>query len=268
MWVMRTMRRAVAGLAVVALVGLAGCGGAAGDDPEPAPAGELTGAEFLGQELREVPADGAPAVALEVTADEHGGWNLHLRTERFTFTPEQLGGPARGQEGHAHVYVDDQKYARIYSEWYHLPAPAVPDGEHSLLVTLNADDHSVWAVDGVPVTATGTVTGGTADGQPSGGAAPAPEESPTAGPDETFEFEVTDGRADPPLDRATVAQGSLVRIVVTSDRADEVHLHGYDLDAHLAPGEPGVVEFTADQTGLFELETHETGLVLLQLVVR
>jgi hypothetical protein len=69
------------------------------------------------------------------------------------------------------------------------------------------------------------------------------------------------------LDRATVELGRTVRIVVSSDQADEVHLHGYDLDAPTGPGAPGVIEFVADQAGLFELETHETGLVLLQLQV-
>lgn len=37
--------------------------------------------------------------------------------------------------------------------------------------------------------------------------------------------------------------------------------------AVLEPGEPGVLEFTADIEGRFELETHELGLQLLQLEV-
>ena len=261
------MRRAVAALVAAALAGLAGCGG--GDDPAAAPVGQLTGTQFLGHELREVPADGAPSVALDVTADEHGGWNLHLRTERFAFTPEKVNREAAGGEGHAHVYVDDEKFARIYSEWYYLPASAVPEGEHQLLVTLNADDHSVWAVGGEPVTATATVTGGTGDGHEHepGDATPTPEPTGTAEPDAVFAFAIAAGRAEPPLDRHTVAEGSTVRIEVTSDQADELHLHGYDLAAEVGPGKPAVIEFTADQTGLFELETHESALVLLQLEV-
>lgn len=94
-----------------------------------------------------------------------------------------------------------------------------------------------------------------------------PAPSPTAGSVELFEFEIAGGVATPPLDRATVEQGSQVRIMVTSDQPDELHLHGYDLDAQTAPGEPGVIEFVADRAGLFELETHDSGLVLLQLVV-
>ncbi len=85
---------------------------------------------------------------------------------------------------------------------------------------------------------------------------------------EVFEFEITGGSADPPLERVTVPQGATVRIVVTADEPDELHLHGYDLDAALEPGEQAVLEFVADQPGLFELETHHGGLPLLQLAVR
>lgn len=75
-------------------------------------------------------------------------------------------------------------------------------------------------------------------------------------------------RVDPPTGRITVDQGELVRITVTSDVSDELHVHGYDLGARLPAGTPGSVEFRADKTGLFEVETHETELVLFQLVVR
>lgn len=92
---------------------------------------------------------------------------------------------------------------------------------------------------------------------------PAVSQSPAV----EFGFEIAGGRASPPLERATVPRGSPVRIVVSGDQPDELHLHGYDLSAQIAPSQPGVIEFTADQTGLFELETHESGLVLLQLQV-
>ncbi|MET8231725.1 hypothetical protein ABZS77_13760 [Micromonospora sp. NPDC005298] len=75
-------------------------------------------------------------------------------------------------------------------------------------------------------------------------------------------------RVDPPTGRVTVAKGELVRITVTSDVPDELHVHGYDVGARLPAGTPGSVEFRADKTGLFEVETHETELVLVQLVVR
>lgn len=263
----RIGRVGTAVLAAAALAGLAACGGDS-DSGEGGDAGTVLDEEFGGHQLRDVSADGAPAAELAVEPDEHGGWNLQLETERFTFTPEQVNGEARGGQGHAHVYVDGEKFSRVYSEWYFLPAEAVGEGEHELTMTLNADDHTVWAVDGEPVAATATVTGGAHDhgehdhgeGQ---GTTPPPSQA-----DATFEFDIVDGSASPSLLRESVGQGATVRIVVTSDRADELHLHGYDETAEVGPDQPGVIEFVADQTGQFELETHDSGIVLLQLQVQ
>jgi hypothetical protein len=36
---------------------------------------------------------------------------------------------------------------------------------------------------------------------------------------------------------------------VTADRADEVHLHGYDRKVDIEPGTPAVLEFQADTRG-------------------
>ncbi|MEO3782952.1 hypothetical protein ABGB12_06475 [Actinocorallia sp. B10E7] len=64
-----------------------------------------------------------------------------------------------------------------------------------------------------------------------------------------------------------VAKGDKVRIEVTSDEADELHVHGYEKTAALKPGETAVVEFTADSSGRFEVETHDSGLLLFNLEV-
>ena len=64
-----------------------------------------------------------------------------------------------------------------------------------------------------------------------------------------------------------ITKGGKVRIEVTSDKADELHVHGYDRTAALKAGETAVVEFTADQSGRFEVETHDSGLLLFNLEV-
>ncbi len=61
--------------------------------------------------------------------------------------------------------------------------------------------------------------------------------------------------------------GRTVKVTVTSDVADEVHVHGYDKEFEVGPGSPGSVVFTADTKGTFEIETHETGKLLAKLVV-
>ena len=53
-----------------------------------------------------------------------------------------------------------------------------------------------------------------------------------------------------------VAKNDVVRIVVTSDVPDEIHLHGYDIEKEAAPGEPARFRFKADAEGAFELESH------------
>jgi hypothetical protein len=79
---------------------------------------------------------------------------------------------------------------------------------------------------------------------------------------------VADGKVTPKPRRVEVDQDSQVRLLVTSDVDDELHIHGYDIEAELEAGRPTTVEFAATQQGLFELETHETELELLQLEVR
>jgi cytoskeletal protein RodZ len=64
-----------------------------------------------------------------------------------------------------------------------------------------------------------------------------------------------------------VAEGDEVLLVVTSDVADEVHLHGYDLPAAVAPGQPARIRFDANLVGEFEIELEERGVPIGNLVV-
>lgn len=65
-----------------------------------------------------------------------------------------------------------------------------------------------------------------------------------------------------------IRQGADVIITITSDVADEAHLHGYDIYAELAPGEPSTIEFAATRQGIFELELEDARLPLLEIEVR
>jgi hypothetical protein len=73
---------------------------------------------------------------------------------------------------------------------------------------------------------------------------------------------------DDALDRLTVPKDTRLRIVVIADVTDEVHVHGYDLMAEVAPGEPAVVAFTADLAGRFEIELEDRGRQIAQLTVQ
>ncbi|MFH5230202.1 hypothetical protein [Antrihabitans spumae] len=80
-------------------------------------------------------------------------------------------------------------------------------------------------------------------------------------------FAVADGRKTSGPDTVEVQRGAVVVLEVTSDQADELHLHGYDQTAELQPGVPGKLEFKADIPGTFELELHSTDAVLTQVRV-
>ena len=67
--------------------------------------------------------------------------------------------------------------------------------------------------------------------------------------------------------RVPVASGEQVTLVVTSDVADEIHVHGYDLTTAIAPSRPAELTFEATVPGVFEVELHEAGTVLLTLQV-
>ncbi len=67
--------------------------------------------------------------------------------------------------------------------------------------------------------------------------------------------------------RYEVALGSEVRIVIDADVADEVHVHGYDQFAEVTPGDPAVLEMTADIPGIFEVELEEAHTAILELQV-
>jgi heme/copper-type cytochrome/quinol oxidase subunit 2 len=70
-----------------------------------------------------------------------------------------------------------------------------------------------------------------------------------------------------PSRRVTVRRGRVVRIVLTSDTAEEFHLHGYDRELELKPGVPAELRFVADQPGVFEAELHRSGVRAFELKV-
>jgi plastocyanin len=57
-------------------------------------------------------------------------------------------------------------------------------------------------------------------------------------------------------DTITVTKGDTVHIVVTSDKPNTIHLHGYNIEREAAPGKPARFDFTADTEGVFEIESH------------
>lgn len=151
-------RRAAAVLAAALLV--AACGdddtatttaeGTVADDAM----GEMADGHSHGEGIEVGDADEIPTVEITATPDAKSGINLQVQTTGITFAPEHASSDHVLGEGHAHVYVDGEKYGRVYGEWMHLDVDA---GEHEIRVDLNGNDHSPLLVDGEPIDDVATV---------------------------------------------------------------------------------------------------------------
>lgn len=102
------------------------------------------------------------------------------------------------------------------------------------------------------------------DTMPSGsqGAAVAPATAALAAPVLTVVIEVRGGQrvAGPAIIEAT--QGQVLRLRVVSDRADELHLHGYDRSLKLSAGVPAELLLELKLSGRFEFELHHAHYAL------
>lgn len=110
-------------------------------------------------------------------------------------------------------------------------------------------------------------SGATTAGAAPGTASAAPSAATSAADVAEIRVTVAGGKVSPRPSVHKIRLGQTVRLVVTVDKADEVHVHGYELEREVAPGKPATVDFRADQAGTFEVETHESDLQLLQLQV-
>jgi len=70
------------------------------------------------------------------------------------------------------------------------------------------------------------------------------------------------------LVRADIVQNTQVVLVVRADVEDEVHVHGYDLSADVAPNQPARITWDADLVGEFEVELEDRVIPIAELTVQ
>lgn len=80
-----------------------------------------------------------PEVRLAAERDPSAGWNITIITENFRFLPPPGQEDDNIGSGHAHLYVNGTKLARVYGPWFHLDP--LPPGRHIIRATLNTHDH-------------------------------------------------------------------------------------------------------------------------------
>lgn len=78
-------------------------------------------------------------------------------------------------------------------------------------------------------------------------------------PGKSFELALADGRVPSERETLRVKKGDRVELRWTSDRPIELHLHGYDLEAKVAPQAPARMTFTASIAGRFPVTEHARG---------
>jgi len=103
-------------------------------------------------------------------------------------------------------------------------------------------------------------------GSSAGGLAPTP--APDVSVAETIiDITVTKGVPSPEFGQVAVPLGNTVRLIVTADAADEVHVHGYELTLDFAVGVPAELTFVAVLPGIFTVELHDSEQLLCELRV-
>jgi hypothetical protein len=91
-----------------------------------------------------------------------------------------------------------------------------------------------------------------------------------------FDLRIENGRVPTAMRTIRVRQGDAVTLRFSSDRPIVVHLHGYDIEAKVAPGAVAEMAFAARATGRFPVEEHKQkqhgghahGEALLRIEVR
>jgi hypothetical protein len=122
------------------------------------------------------------------------------------------------------------------------------------------DDDAGSVADGSTTTAESTTTTPGGDG----GAGATTETTEAQGT--VIEIFFADGEVEGG-GRHRVALGDQVTLRVTSDVADHVHLHGYDVLVDVAAGEPAELTFEATIPGVFEAELEDSRIPLVELEI-
>jgi plastocyanin len=114
-----------------------------------------------------------------------------------------------------------------------------------------------------------TATTGRSNGAANGSAKPrTPTTTAPARPPAGARIAVRGGRPVGGIETITVHKGDAVRFVVSSDVAEEVHVHGYDLHGDVHAGGKVRFSFKASIEGIFEVELEQRSEQIAKLVVR
>lgn len=100
--------------------------------------------------MQVVPTNKIPKIELLITRDPMDGINVHLNLDNYTLNAPSADNTnleyAKDDilQGHAHVFINGNKYLRTYATDFHIPASALKQGVNQIAVSLNSHKHQNW----------------------------------------------------------------------------------------------------------------------------
>lgn len=131
----------------------------------------------------------------------------------------------------------------------------------------NASDEATAAPEPTPGEDPGDEVTPAPDPTPTPESEPEPEPESAIGDATVVEVSYVGGDVGVVDDRIAVDRDTTVRVRITSDVAEHVHLHGYDIFLDIGAGETTELEFVADVPGVFELEFEDSHTFVTQFEV-
>ncbi|NYG07723.1 plastocyanin [Phycicoccus badiiscoriae] len=129
---------------------------------------------------------------------------------------------------------------------------------------------SLTACGGSGGTAGGTASATVSSSSSSGSSASSPSSSTpsSSSTGRTIAITVTGNKVSPTPTTVSLRVGESLTLTVTSDHADQLHLHGFEIEKDLVAGKPLSVTVTGAQPGVYDVETHHPELRLLKIAVQ
>ncbi len=198
-----------------------------------------------------------PTISVDVLEDPKSGYNLFLDIQNHTFNPKSASEMHVDGEGHAHLYINEEKITRIYSEAYYLGN--FQDGTYTIRVELSSNDHSVLTYNNNPIEDIFTLVVGHSKEH---------EETPKPISLLPFDYDliVPDGVPDK-LEVLNYNLGNKAELFFDSPVETEIHVHGYDIHFMVYPNQENILEIELNIAGEFEIEDHDSGYEFARLIV-
>jgi plastocyanin len=119
------------------------------------------------------------------------------------------------------------------------------------------------AISSTSTTSTSSTSSSSSSSSPS-----ASSSSSSSASGRTIAITVKGSTVTPAPTTVDLAVGEQLTLTVTSDHADQLHIHGFEVEKDLVAGTPTTVTLTGAQPGVYEVETHHPELRLMKIAVR